>query len=137
MKIYAVIDTNIVISALMAKSENSPPLRVVRAVAHQKIIPIIHEQIVKEYVEVSHRMKFHFSEEKIQKLLNDIVQNAKFLEPLPYPHSLPDEKDRIFLEVALAARSKFGDAFLITGNKKHFPDEKFVVSPDEMMEILK
>lgn len=84
MKIYAVIDTNIVISALMAKSENSPPLEVVRAVAHQKIIPITNEQIVKEYVEVSHRMKFHFSEEKIQKLLNDIIQHGKNIAPPVY-----------------------------------------------------
>ena len=29
------------------------------------------------------------------------------------------------------------DAYLVTGNKKHFPDKPIVVTPAEMVEILR
>lgn len=46
--------------------------------------------------------------------------------------NFPDSKDVVFYEVALSKK----DAFLVTGNKKHFPISPIVVSPAEMMEIL-
>lgn len=45
----------------------------------------------------------------------------------------PDPKDIVFYEVAL---SKEG-SFLVTGNTKHFPKEPIVVTPAEMLEIIK
>ena len=40
----------------------------------------------------------------------------------------------IFYEVVMAKRKD--DAYLVTGNQKHFPVRPFVVTPAEMMEIL-
>ena len=40
----------------------------------------------------------------------------------------------IFYEVVMAKRED--DAYLVTGNQKHFPVRPFVVTPAEMMEIL-
>jgi predicted nucleic acid-binding protein len=45
----------------------------------------------------------------------------------------PDPKDIVFYEVALSKK----DAYLVTGNTKHFPKAPIVVTPAEMMEILK
>ena len=45
----------------------------------------------------------------------------------------PDPKDIVFYEVALSKE----DAYLVTGNKKHFPQKSIVVTPAEMLEILK
>lgn len=45
----------------------------------------------------------------------------------------PDPKDAVFYEVALSK----DDAYLITGNTKHFPRTPIVVTPAEMLEILK
>jgi len=42
--------------------------------------------------------------------------------------------DLIFYEVAMEKRGQ--DAFLITGNQKHYPVRSFIVTPSEMMEIL-
>ena len=39
----------------------------------------------------------------------------------------------MFYEVALSK----DDAYLVTGNKKHFPQTPIVVTPAEMLEILK
>ena len=44
----------------------------------------------------------------------------------------PDPKDAVFYEVALSK----DDAYLITGNTKHFPRTPIVVTPAEMLEIL-
>lgn len=44
-------------------------------------------------------------------------------------------KDLVFYEVVMEKRSE--DAYLITGNIKHFPKREFIVTPAEMMEILK
>lgn len=45
---------------------------------------------------------------------------------------IPDPKDVVFYEVALSKE----DAYLVTGNKKHFPNKPIVVTPAEMVEIL-
>ena len=45
---------------------------------------------------------------------------------------LPDPKDVVFYEVALSKE----DAYLVTGNIKHFPKVDFVVTPAEMIDIM-
>ena len=44
-------------------------------------------------------------------------------------------KDVVFYVVTLSAQDK--DAFLVTGNGKHFPEKSFIVTPSELVEILK
>ena len=47
-----------------------------------------------------------------------------------------DAKDVVFYEVTLTAKDVFDEAYLITGNGKHFPIKPFVVTPAEMVKIL-
>lgn len=47
---------------------------------------------------------------------------------------LPDMKDLPFYEVVMAMRDD--DAYLITGNLKHFPAERFIVTARQMLDIL-
>ncbi len=54
-------------------------------------------------------------------------------ERVPSQEHFPDPKDVVFYEVALSK----DDAYLVTGNKKHFPQKPIVVTPAEMLEILK
>jgi len=42
--------------------------------------------------------------------------------------SLPDESDRIFYDTACESK-----AILITGNKKHYPDEEFIMTPADFL----
>ena len=46
--------------------------------------------------------------------------------------SFPDPEDIVFYEVKMSK----ADAYLVTGNIKHFPREPRVVTPKEMVEIL-
>ena len=48
---------------------------------------------------------------------------------------LPDPKDRVFYEVVMEERNT-EDAYLVTGNLKHFPEEPFVVTPRQMIDII-
>jgi len=42
-----------------------------------------------------------------------------------------DEDDRIFYDTAKSA-----NAVLVTGNKKHYPDESFIMTPAEFLEHI-
>lgn len=48
---------------------------------------------------------------------------------------LPDMDDLVFYEVVMEKRDN--DAYLITGNIRHFPERSFIVTPTEMMNLLK
>ncbi len=42
-KIYAVIDTNVIVSALISKSLESNPLKVFRAIFQNRIVPLYND----------------------------------------------------------------------------------------------
>ncbi|MCD8105681.1 MAG: putative toxin-antitoxin system toxin component, PIN family [Lachnospiraceae bacterium] len=134
MKIYAVIDTNVIIAALLTKNSDAATLRVLHAVFDGSITPLYHEDILLEYDEVLHRKKFHLKESSIQLVLTAIRQYGLEVRPQPTGEILLDMDDLIFYEVAMEKRSD--DAWLVTGNQKHFPARSFIVTPAEMMEIL-
>ena len=48
---------------------------------------------------------------------------------------LPDPKDLVFYEVVMEER-KEEDAYLVTGNIRHFPNKPFIVTPREMLDII-
>lgn len=133
---YVVIDTNVLVSALITRNENSPTVQILRFLAKGNIVPVYSEDIVKEYNEVLRRAKFKLSESLIINLLKDIMDNGlKITELAEVTETMPDPKDIVFYAVTLSAQDK--DAFLVTGNGKHFPEKPFVVTPSELVEILK
>ena len=133
---YVVIDTNVLVSALITRNENSPTVQILRFLANGNIVPVYSEDIVKEYNEVLRRDKFKLPEIIIINLLKDIMDNGlKITELAEVSETMPDPKDIVFYAVTLSAQDK--DTFLITGNGKHFPEKPFVVTPSELVEILK
>ena len=131
MPYYAVIDTNVIVSAMLTKNYASATVQVVTAIFTGKIIPLYNTEILSEYDEVLHRDKFHLKDETIRKLLTVIQNLGLEVQPLSTGKFLPDMDDLIFYETA-----ETGNAFLVTGNIKHFPDVEFAVSPAEMMRII-
>ena len=132
--IFAVLDTNVLISAALAHNKFSVPYSVFRGVVERSFVPLVDENIVREYWDVFSRPKFSF----MQETINDIVGNTiKFAINQPVPPSgveLPDCDDVIFYDVAKAHQDK--GAYLVTGNLKHFPNCKFAVSPRDFMDII-
>ena len=74
MVYYAVIDTNVLVSALLSKRTDAATVRVLDVMLDGQIIPLYHEDILAEYDEVLHRNKFHFREETIRLVLNAVKQ---------------------------------------------------------------
>ena len=50
--IYAVIDTNVLVSALFTSNVEAATVKVLDALLQEKIIPLYNEEIYDEYVEV-------------------------------------------------------------------------------------
>ena len=133
MNYYAVIDTNVLISGMLKK--NSIPNIILSKALIGNIVPLINEEILTEYREVTARPKFQFPQESVKNLLNAIIRRGLWQDAESLEIELPDEKDRVFYETVVAGRKRF-DVYLVTGNMKHFPTEEFVVTPHQMLEIL-
>ena len=133
MKLCAVIDTNVLVSALL--KWDSVPGAVLEQSLVGSLIPVLSGPILSEYSEVLHRKKFPFQEEDIRILIHRFYRRGIFLEPLAPPEDLPDPKDAAFYAVTMEARQN-GDAYLVTGNIKHFPLRPFIVTPREMLTLL-
>ena len=133
---YVVIDTNVLVSALITRNENCPTVQILRFLANGNIVPVYSDEIVKEYNEVLRRDKFKLPEIIIINLLKDIMDNGlKVTELTEVNEVILDPKDIVFYAVTLSAKEK--DAFLVTGNGQHFPEKPFVVTPLELVQILK
>ena len=133
MSYYVVVDTNVLISAMIKK--DSVPYKVIDLAFKGKIIPLIHEEILAEYERVANRKKFKFLDYVIDFFINGMKNNGKFIDAKDFDEELPDPNDKIFYCVLMTAREDL-DAYLVTGNLKHFPKRIFIVTPRELLDIL-
>ena len=90
MKSYAVIDTNVLVSALLSTNEEAA--------------------------------------------METVVKFGISIEPTHQEVQLPDMKDLPFYEVVMEKR--VDDAYLVTGNIKHFPKRTYIVTARQMLDIL-
>ncbi len=134
MTYYAVIDTNVFIAALLSKNRDAATVKVLRAIFDGRIVPLYHNEILAEYDEVLHREKFHFQEKSIQMVLTAVKEFGVEVFPQSTGEILVDMDDLIFYEVAMEKRND--DAYLVTGNQKHYPIRDFIVTPNEMIKLL-
>lgn len=130
--IKAVIDTNVIVSAYITKNLEAATSKVWEAVLQCKLTPIFNDEILSEYSEVLHREMFGIPKHLIKWALDTIVTNGVRGERVLSDEFFPDQKDVVFYEVAMSKE----DAYLVTGNTKHFPKKPIVVTPAEMLEIL-
>lgn len=133
MTYYAVIGMNVLVSAMFKWA--SVPENVLELTFSGTIVPVFNEQIIKKYRDVLSRPKFHFIEEIISTVVDEIERLGLFVDAEELDIEMPDPKDRVFYEVVMKER-KSDDAYLVTGNLKHFPEKPFVVTPRQMLEII-
>lgn len=131
--VYAVIDTNVIVSALISSNPESYPLSVLAHVYSGTITPLFNDEILKEYRNVLSREKFHLAPADMEEALKVFENYGLNLERTKVEDEVfPDPKDIVFYEVKMSKE----DAYLVTGNIKHFPKKPFVVTPKEMIDIL-
>ena len=134
MSCHAVIDTNVLVSSLLSKHENAATVRIIDKVFTNEIIPVFSKEILSEYHEVLRRKKFKLSENLVLNFLETIENRDIMVSSKATGEILLDMKDLPFYEVVLEKRDE--NAYLVTGNIKHFPNKPFVVTPSELLEIL-
>lgn len=133
MKFFAVIDTNVLVSSML-KGTSIPGIIVDKAI-NGPIVPLLNNEILAEYEEVLLRNKFGFEEEDVKTLIDELRKRAIYLDRTMVDEVFEDPDDVVFYEIVMTARTAV-DAYLITGNKKHFPIKSYVVTPREMLEII-
>ena len=130
--IYVVIDTNVIVSALITKKPNAATTRVLELALMGEIVPLYDQNVLDEYLEVLTRKKFKLKEDSIQYIIKTITINGIDTLRTSFLEDMPDEDDRVFYELSLSEP----DSLLITGNSKHFPRTPRVVSPSEFLRII-
>ena len=133
MRYFPVLDTNVLVSALLSKS--SVPAEILDEAANGSIVPLFNDEILAEYEDVLHRKKFPFTAREVRVLIEAIKSPGVHVEAGPVDAVLPDLDDVVFYAVVMEKR-KDEDAYLVTGNQKHFPKEPFIVTPKEMLDII-
>ena len=131
--IYAVIDTNVLVSALITHNSEAATAKVVRLLLNQMFIPMYDADIIEEYDDVLHRSKFPILPEVADALISYIVEHGVEASRVNYEEAMPDEDDRVFYEVSLSQE----DSFLVTGNLKHYPTSTRVITPVAFIDLIK
>lgn len=131
---YVVIDTNVLVSALLSNHADAATVQIVGRLIHGEIIPVYSNEIMCEYREVLGRKKFGFEQDMINYILLAVEKYGIMIEPSATGVILPDMKDLPFYEVVMEKRED--GAYLVTGNLKHFPAQPFIVTAREMLNIL-
>ena len=130
--IYAVIDTNVLVSALITKNPEAATAKVVRLLLEQEFVPLYDANIIAEYEDVLHRSKFPILKETADALISFIIENGIESSRVDFAESMPDEDDRVFYEVSLSQE----DSFLVTGNLKHYPTSPRVITPADFVNLI-
>jgi putative PIN family toxin of toxin-antitoxin system len=131
-----VIDTNIIVSALL-KTQSNPAL-IISIILRRNYKLCLSEEIFSEFEEVLARDKFkHLDRLKVKELLSTLKKNSLWVVPkISVNDVAKDPADNAFLECALET----GADFLITGNIHHFPVKQFhqtrIVSPGEFLDLI-
>ena len=133
VKYYAVIDTNVLVSA--ALKWQSVPGSIIDLAFNDVIIPLVNAEILDEYRMVLLRPKFHLTESIVNDIVNELISHAISISEEHLGIDLPDPKDRVFYEVTMQAR-KEEDAYLVMGNIKHFPIKPYIVTPRQMLDLI-
>ena len=124
-----VIDTNVIISALLKQGSNSA--LILSLILRGDCRICVTEKIFSECEEVLGRGKFK-KLDQVRELLATLRSRALWVVPkVTIDDMAKDPEDNVFLECALESKADF----LITGNVHHFPEEKFhrtsIVTPAE------
>jgi len=122
-----VLDTNVLVSALMTPSGN--PSKVYKMFLAEELTLVYSEEILAEYEDVLYRPRLRINAEDADMVLDAIRQCGDLVVPNLSLDPMLDDDDRIFYDAA-----KCVGAYLVTGNTRHYPTESFILTPTEFLD---
>jgi putative PIN family toxin of toxin-antitoxin system len=131
--IKVILDTNVIVSAHL--KPNGLERSVLNLALAEQLQFYISTEILAEYAAVLHRSKFEIGPDAADESLKLIAKHAKMVRPTRALSVSPDEADNRFLECAEEAQTDY----LVTGNKRHFPERwktAQVVTARELLELI-
>ena len=132
--IRAVIDTNVLVSAMI--SPNGNEALIVLAISQGLVLPYVSAEILGEYSGVLRRERFGFPAQEVEAVLALFQRQGARLDAVPVANLSPDPDDDNFIACALAGEAEF----LVTGNKRHFPPiqgpRPKIVNSGELLELI-
>jgi putative PIN family toxin of toxin-antitoxin system len=127
--IGVVIDTNVLISSVI--EPRGKPAEIMNLCFFEKIRLYYTEEIFNEYKKVLSYERLNIDFQTQTGILDAIGEIGVLVNPVISDIPMPDETDRIFYDAA-----REGKAILITGNKKHFPKESFILTPADFLRAI-
>jgi putative PIN family toxin of toxin-antitoxin system len=131
--ISAVVDTNVLVSALMNSEGASAAILKQRLLG--KFRWYLSPELLGEYSKVLPRPRLKFDQHQVSRLLRLLQRKAVLVKPHQQIQVATDPDDDMVIECALAARADF----IVSGNIRHFPSQFQdirVVTPRKFIEVL-
>ena len=125
----AVLDTNVLVSALWTPAGNASSI--INLILSDQIIPCFDQHILSEYRFVLYRKRFSFPAGQVDELLAEMTGRGLLVSVTPSAVAISDESDRKFYDVA-----KHCEAYLVTGNIRHYPNDPLIISPARFLQQL-
>jgi len=126
-----VIDTNVLVSGLLTR-HSSASLHILSLIENELLSVCYDDRIWAEYVDVLGRAQFKFEQGRIRTLFHTIQFAGLSVIPFQLEQLSSDPDDQAFYEVASLCLCP-----LVTGNKRHFPDEPHIMTPAEYSESMR
>jgi putative PIN family toxin of toxin-antitoxin system len=126
-----VLDTNIIVSSFL--NPKGLPGEIVSLALTKNLIVCYDNKILSEYTDVLTRSRFNFNVELVNDFLEFIKNNGEYIVAESQKIKFTDEDDKIFYDVYKSSEAKY----IITGNAKHYPQEKNIITPKEFIKIMK
>jgi|SRR5271170_3794031 len=132
--IRAVLDTNIIVSALLTPAGPLAPILDLAALRQFRCY--LSEGILDEYADVLARAHLRLDQELVRKSIDRLKRSAIHVAPRKKLQVCSDPADDKFLECALEARADY----VVTGNVRHFPtrfQDIRIIIPRQFLTALK
>lgn len=126
----AVIDTNIFLAGLL--NADGGAAKITRAFQNGEFELIITHEVFDEYVRVIHLFDNDVPAHKSEELLELVFAKADKVRPATARGLCSDPDDEKFLSAALGGHADF----IVTKNKKHFPNDATSVKIVNVREFL-
>lgn len=134
--IRVVLDTNVVVSALLKPGSNSSSILQL-CLADPGFELSVSEPLLREYEDVVRRPRFGFTSALVDRFLEILREESVAVIPeLSRSHLVRDPTDAMVIECAVAAQAHL----LVTGNKRDFIVDRHgptrIVTPAEFVETI-
>jgi putative PIN family toxin of toxin-antitoxin system len=116
-RVKAVLDTNVIVSALLADGGREALILDLAFSARYTLV--VSDALLEEYEEVLRRPRFRLDPRRIKAAMREIRSASLHVDPQTKVRAARDPDDNKVLECALAAEADY----VVTGNTRHFPSQ--------------